>query len=73
MGRLEYANAVWECVYGYGEYQFSDGQDTVTLASICEDPPMYQRPEAGMMNMTTPTFYPVAKSRQASAVLAAIV
>ena len=45
-GTLEYANSIWECVYAFGEYRFSDGQDTVTLASICEDPPMYQRPEA---------------------------
>lgn len=45
-GALEYQNAVWECVYGLGEYSFSDAQDTVTLVSICEDPPLYLQPEA---------------------------
>lgn len=45
-GALEYQNAVWQCVYGLGEYLFSDGQDTVTLVSICEDAPLYIQPEA---------------------------
>lgn len=47
-GSLEYWNAIWECVSRYGEYKFSDAQDTVTLASICEDPPKYEIPEAGI-------------------------
>ena len=42
-----YQNAVWECIGAIGEYRFSDGQDVITLASICEDPPLYQNPEAG--------------------------
>ena len=46
-GSLEYLNAVWNCANALGEYQFSDGQDTVTLASICDDTPAYQQPEAG--------------------------
>lgn len=46
-GSVEYLNAVWRCVAAAGEYQFSDGQDTVTLASICEDAPAYEQPEAG--------------------------
>ena len=45
-GSLEYLNAVWRCIDAIGEYKFSDGQDTVTLVSICEDPPLYQKPEA---------------------------
>lgn len=46
-GSLEYVNAIWECIAALGEYKFSDGQDTITLVSICEDPPLYQKPEAG--------------------------
>lgn len=45
-GSLDYVNAVWACIEALGEYRFSDGQDTVTLVSICEDPPLYQKPEA---------------------------
>lgn len=45
-GSQEYLNAVWQCVASAGEYQFSDGQDTVTLASICDDAPLYEQPEA---------------------------
>lgn len=47
-GHLEYANAVWECAAAVGDYQFSDGQDTVTLTSICADAPLYQEPAAGV-------------------------
>ena len=46
-GSLEYFNAIWECISNYGEYKFSDGQDTVTLISICEDAPRYEIPVAG--------------------------
>ena len=46
-GSLEYFNAVWQCVSAYGEYQFSDGQSTVTLISICADAPRYEIPVAG--------------------------
>ena len=45
-GSLEYQNAVWECIYGYGEYKFADAQDTVTLISICADAPRYEIPTA---------------------------
>ena len=45
-GSIEYVNAIWQCVKGLGEYKFSDGQDTVTLVSICKDPPKYEKPEA---------------------------
>ena len=48
VGSLEYVNAVWQCIDELGEYRFSDGQDTVTLVSICKDPPLYQKPEAGI-------------------------
>jgi len=46
-GSIEYNNAIWQCLDLVGEYQFSDGQDSVTLVSICEDPPLYEKPEAG--------------------------
>ena len=47
-GSIEYANAIWECISELGEYRFSDGQDTVTLVSICKDPPKYEKPEAAV-------------------------
>ncbi len=47
-GSSEYSNAVWKCVSAYGEYQFSDAQDTVTLISICADAPRYEIPVAGV-------------------------
>ncbi len=47
-GSAAYFNAVWECISEYGEYQFSDGQDTITLISICADAPSYEIPEAGV-------------------------
>ena len=46
-GSIEYVNAVWQCIRALGEYTFSDGQDTVTLVSICADPPLYEKPAAG--------------------------
>ena len=46
-GSAEYLNAVWQCISDAGEYRFSDGQDSVTLVSICEDAPLYQKPEVG--------------------------
>ena len=46
-GHIDYLNAVWQCIDAVGEYRFSDGQDTITLVSICEDPPLYLNPEAG--------------------------
>ena len=47
-GSAAYFNAVWRCISAYGEYQFSDGQDTITLISICADAPRYEIPEAGV-------------------------
>lgn len=47
-GNLEYSNAVWQCVKtSLGDYQFTDFRDSVTLVSICADPPLYQLPIAG--------------------------
>lgn len=46
-GTQQYQNAVWECIAALGEYRFSDGQDVITLKSICEDPPLYENPQAG--------------------------
>ena len=46
-GSLQYFNAVWECVSLFGEYQFSDAADSITLISICADAPKYEIPFAG--------------------------
>ena len=46
-GSLQYFNAVWECVSLFGEYQFSDAEDSITLVSICADAPKYEIPIAG--------------------------
>lgn len=47
-GHLDYSNAVWQCVKAkFGDYEFSDFRDSVTLVSICADPPLYQKPVAG--------------------------
>jgi hypothetical protein len=43
-GSANYNNAIWRCARGYGDYNFSDAQDAVTLASICEDAPDYEIP-----------------------------
>lgn len=40
-GPIEYQNAVWECVDAFGEYKFSDGEDTFALIDICEEPPLF--------------------------------
>lgn len=42
-----YMSALFKCAGDIGEYRFSDGQDTVTLVSICADAPTYQKPAAG--------------------------
>jgi hypothetical protein len=44
-GSANYNNAIWACARGYGDYEFSDVQDPVTLVSICEDAPDYELPE----------------------------
>lgn len=46
-GTAEYDNAIVECVTGFGDYDFSDIRDEVTLASICDFPPDYLQPVAG--------------------------
>lgn len=43
-GSANYNNAFWICARGYGDYEFSDVQDTVTLASLCDDAPNYESP-----------------------------
>ena len=43
-GSANYNNAFWICARGYGDYEFSDTQDTVTLATICDDAPDYETP-----------------------------
>jgi hypothetical protein len=46
-GTQEYENALAECVAAAGPYRFSDVRDEVTLASICDFPPLYLQPAAG--------------------------
>ena len=46
-GSGDYDNAILSCAGDLGDYRFSDGQDEVTLASICEFAPTYEKPEAG--------------------------
>lgn len=43
-GSANYNNAIWRCARGYGDYNFSDTQDAVSLASICNDAPDYEIP-----------------------------
>lgn len=46
-GTQEYENALAQCVAAIGPYRFSDVRDEVTLASICDFPPLYLQPVAG--------------------------
>ena len=46
-GSTDYNNALWKCFAAFGRYQFSDVQDTVTLATICDFAPTYQQPVPG--------------------------
>ena len=46
-GTEEYNNALAECLAANGDYRFSDVQDEVTLASICDYAPNYLQPVAG--------------------------
>ena len=57
-GSLEYVNAIWQCLDGVGEYRFSDGRDSVTLESICEDPPLYQKPIANTLEYDNANLLP---------------
>ena len=45
-GNAEYNNAIWQCFAQLGTYMPSDVEDSVTLVSICEDPPLYVHPIA---------------------------
>ena len=60
-GTLEYQNAVWQCVLGVGEYQYADGRDSVTLESVCLDPPLYENPSAGADEYDNADFQPRGK------------
>ena len=52
-GSTEYQNAITQCFGQIGEYVFNDIADDTApdpnpdWASICDDPPLYQQPEAG--------------------------
>lgn len=46
-GSSDYDNLILTCAGDIGDYRFSDAQDEVTLASICDDAPTYQKPAAG--------------------------
>jgi hypothetical protein len=46
-GSADYQNALVLCGGDIGDYEFSDIQDEVTLASICDSAPGYQAPVAG--------------------------
>ena len=46
-GNTDYNNALTTCYEGVGLYENSDVLDSVELSSICEDAPVYRRPEAG--------------------------
>lgn len=43
-GTTEYDNAIAACAAEIGDYRFSDTQDEVSLASICDFAPTYQSP-----------------------------
>lgn len=45
-GTTEYENAIATCANEIGEYAFSDSQDEVSLASICDFAPDYLNPPA---------------------------
>ena len=49
-GSGSYENALTICYDQLGLYSASDITDSVTLASICDDAPLYQIPEAGSAN-----------------------
>lgn len=46
-GSADYQNALVLCGGDIGDYEFSDIQDEVTLASICDSAPAYESPVAG--------------------------
>ena len=45
-GTTDYETAIADCSEAIGEYQFSDAQDEVSLASICDFAPTYADPAA---------------------------
>lgn len=46
-GSTDYESALLDCSGDLGDYQYSDIQDEVTLASLCDYAPTYLLPEAG--------------------------
>lgn len=60
-GSTEYENAIASCAGDIGEYAFSDAQDEVSLASICEFAPDYTSPPAWITEFDnadlTPRYY----------------
>ena len=59
-GSVEYENALATCAGDIGEYTFSDGQDEITLASICEYAPSYSQPVASNTEYDNAEFSPRA-------------
>ena len=65
-GSLEYQNAVWQCYSALlGDYQFSDVQDAVTLESICDFAPTYEKPVAGTDEYNNADVQPRGAQQQA--------
>jgi len=60
-GSTEYQNAIAECSADIGDYAFSDVQDEVSLASICDFAPEYTAPPAWITEYDnadlTPRYY----------------
>ena len=65
-GSLEYQNAVWDCYSALlGDYEFSDVQDAVTLESICNFAPTYEKPVAGTAEYDNADVQPRSAQQQA--------
>jgi len=57
-GTEAYNNAITECAADLGDYYFSDGQDEVTLESICDFAPDYEEPAADTAEYDNADFEP---------------
>jgi len=57
-GTTAYQNAIADCATDIGEYYFSDGQDEVTLDSICDFAPEYTSPAADTAEYYNANFTP---------------
>jgi len=57
-GTTDYQNAITECAADIGTYAFSDGQDEVTLESICDFAPNYEEPAADTAEYNNANFEP---------------